>query len=117
MFEAWLAGETTRVAIGLNTWEGVEYLDRDRLRDLLSWAIRLDAIDAPDDGTARASARAAGRIAEAAEAAGYRVDLLRAELGAGPRKARAAKTVAPASKAPKRGTARRPLPQKDPPKE
>ena len=94
LLEAWLARETTRIAIGLNTWEGVEYLDRDRLRDLLSWAVRLDAIDAPDDRTAAASVRAAVRLAEAAEAAGYRVDRLRAELG-DPQKARTAKAEAP----------------------
>ena len=87
LLEAWLARETTRVAIGLNTWEGVEYLDRDRLRDLLSWAVRLDMIDAPDDRAAAASIRAAARLADAAEAAGYRVDRLRAELAAPRRKA------------------------------
>ncbi len=107
LLEAWLARETTRVAIGLNTWEGVEYLSRDRLRDLLSWVVRLDAIDAPDERTAAASVRAAVRMAEAADAAGYRVDRLRAELS-GPQKA---------SKTPKRRTPRRSLPEKDPPKE
>ena len=91
LLDAWLAREATRVAIGLNTWEGVEYLDRDRLRDLLTWAVRLDAIDAPDERTAAASVRAAVRLAEAAEAAGYRVDRLRQELRAGPPK----KAVAP----------------------
>ena len=113
--------ETTRIAIGLNTWEGVEYLDRDRLRDLLSWAVRLDAIDAPDDRTAAASIRAAVRLADAAEAAGYRVDRLRAELAAAPRRAATAKAKAPkakkAPKAPKRRTPRRSLPEKDPPQE
>ena len=121
LLEAWLARETTRIAIGLNTWEGVEYLDRDRLRDLLSWAVRLDAIDAPDDRAAAASIRAAVRLADAAEAAGYRVDRLRAELAAAPRKAATAKAKAPkakkAAKAPKRRTSRRSLPEKDPPQE
>ena len=93
--------ETTRIAIGLNTWEGVEYLDRDRLRDLLSWAVRLDAIDAPDDRTAAASIRAAVRLADAAEAAGYRVDRLRAELAAAPRKAATAKAKAPKARRPR----------------
>ena len=95
LLDAWLARETSRVAIGLNTWEGVEYLDRDRLRDLLSWAVRLDMIDAPDDRTAAASVRAAARLADAAEAAGYRVDRLREGLGARPRR----RTEAGAAKA------------------
>jgi hypothetical protein len=120
LLEAWLARETTRIAIGLNTWEGVEYLDRDRLRDLLSWAVRLDAIDAPDDRAAAASIRAAVRLAEAAEAAGYRVDRLRAELG-GPPQARPAKAEATkAKKAPKTAkprSSRGSLPEKDPPQE
>ena len=120
LLEAWLARETTRIAIGLNTWEGVEYLDRDRLRDLLSWAVRLDAIDATDDRATAASIRAAIRLADAAERAGYRVDTLRAEL-AGPQAARPAKAGAPKTKkaatAPKRRTPKRSLPEKDPPKQ
>ena len=80
LFEAWLALELTRVAIGVNTWEGVEYLDRDRFLALLGWAVRLDAIDAADAKTARSSARIATRLAEAAETAGYRVDATRAAL-------------------------------------
>jgi hypothetical protein len=121
LLEAWLARETTRIAIGLNTWEGVEYLDRDRLRDLLSWAVRLDAIDAPDDRTTAASVRAAMSLAEAAETAGYRVDRLQAELSGGPRKTGIAKAKAPKPSktraAPKPRTPRRSLPEKDPSQE
>jgi hypothetical protein len=122
LLDAWLARETSRVAIGLNTWEGVEYLDRDRLRDLLSWAVRLDMIDAPDERTAAASVRAAARLADAAEAAGYRVDRLHEELAVTPAKAGAAKKVVPAKRPTKKGPPPRPprkprLPQKDPPKE
>ena len=58
LLEAWLAIETTRVAIGVNTWEGVEYLDRDRFRELLAWAVRLDAIDGV--ATRRGACRARG---------------------------------------------------------
>ena len=127
LLESWLARETTRVAIGLNTWEGVEYLDRDRLRDLLSWAVRLDTIDAPDAAAVAASARAAARLAEAAEAAGYRVDRLREELKAPGPKAAASKTrtsmasrpdkrPAKAAASPRPRTKPR-LPKKDPPKE
>jgi hypothetical protein len=120
LLEEWLARETTRIAIGLNTWEGVEYLDRDRLRDLLSWAVRLDAIDAADDRAATASIRAAIRLADAAEAAGYRVDTLRSGL-AGPQTARLANAKAAKTKtaatAPKRQPPKRSLPQQDPPKQ
>ena len=102
-------------------------LYRDRLRDLLSWAVRLDMIDAPDARTAAASVRAAARLADAAEAAGYRVDRLREELAAvgskgAEAKAGTAKKVAPAKRPVKKGSPpSRPrklrLPQKDPPKE
>ncbi len=46
LIEAWLARDPVRTAIGLNTWQGVEYLDRDRFEAMLRWAVRLDAIDA-----------------------------------------------------------------------
>jgi hypothetical protein len=125
LLDAWLARETTRVAIGLNTWEGVDYLDRDRLRDLLSWAVRLDTIDAADARAVAASTRAATRLADAAEVAGYRVDRLREELAApAPKssKAPAAKAVSGRSKRPATRATPRParkprLPEKDPPKE
>ena len=53
LLEAWLANDIVRVAIGVNHWEGVEYLDGDRFAATLRWAIRLDAIEAgegSDDG-------------------------------------------------------------------
>jgi hypothetical protein len=94
LVEAWLARESTRVAIGLNTWEGVDYLDRDRLEDLLTWAVRLDTIDARDEKTRAASVRAATKLAQAAGAAGYRVDRLRDALRAATPKAGAANASA-----------------------
>ncbi len=128
LLEAWLARETTRVAIGLNTWEGVDYLDRDRLRDLLSWAVRLDTIDAPDARSAAASVRAAARLADEAEASGHRVDRLREELGAGAPKPGAQKAGAQkagaargkrsaTSATPARRSPKPRLPEQDPPKE
>ena len=45
LLDAWLARENIRVALGINTWEGVEYLDRDRFEEVVHWAARLDAID------------------------------------------------------------------------
>ena len=95
LFEAWLALEPTRVAIGVNTWEGVEYLDRDRFLALLAWAVRLDAIDAADVKTAGSSARIATRLAEAAETAGYRVEGTRAVLAAPAGSARTARPRTP----------------------
>ena len=76
LLDAWLADDAIRAAIGVNTWEGVEWLDRDRFAEMLGWAARLDAIEAdaaPDDALA-------DRLLAAAEAAGYRVDALRTAL-------------------------------------
>ncbi|MFL5684923.1 MAG: alpha-amylase family glycosyl hydrolase [Chloroflexota bacterium] len=76
LIEAWLTRDTVRAAMGVNTWEGVEWLDRDRFENLLRWATRLDAIEAgrrPDDKIVR-------RLGAVAEAAGYRVDALLASL-------------------------------------
>ena len=81
LLEAWLGLETVRVAIGVNTWEGVEYLDRDRFRELLAWAVRLDTIDGV--ATRRRASSARDRRhgwPTAAEVAGYRIDRLRAAL-------------------------------------
>jgi glycosidase len=113
LIEAWLALEMTRVAIGVNTWEGVEYIDRDRFREILAWAVRLDAIDAVGTPPSTSSARVAARLAEAAESAGYRIDRLRATLGPparGAKPARARRAAGRAVDTPR-------LPQQDPPKE
>ena len=64
--------DSIRAAMGLNTWEGVEWLDRDRFAHLLRWAVRLDAIESGRDPDPRLVAR----LARAAEKAGYRVDAL-----------------------------------------
>jgi glycosidase len=99
LLDQWLARDVVRTAIGLNTWQGVEYVDRDAFGRMLDWATRLDAIEAnlvPDDKLPR-------RLMAAAEAAGYRVDRLREVLapprssttGATPRARRAAATPGP----------------------
>jgi hypothetical protein len=78
LMERWLAHGTVRAAMGVNTWEGVEWVDRDRFVALLGWAVRLDAIETgrtPDMKLVR-------RLAAAAETAGYRVDALLAGLAA-----------------------------------
>ena len=117
LLDRWLRAEPTRVGMGINTWEGVEYLDRDRFREILSRAVRLDVIDAPDERAAAASARVAARLGEAAETAEHRVDRMRDFLATpGP----AAKPGAPrqARSATKRtASTRRDLPEQDSPKE
>jgi hypothetical protein len=102
----------------VNTWEGAEYIVRDRLLALLAWAVRLDEIDG--DGTPRraSSARVAARLSEAAEGAGYRIDRLRERLGssgtgAKARTHRARRTIPRVTKGPP-GTR---LAEQDPPQE
>ncbi len=86
LLEQWLARDLVRAAIGTNTWQGVEYLDRDAFEAMLRWAARLDAIDAarePADGARPGEPARPGfeaRLTAAAEAAGYRVDRLREAL-------------------------------------
>ena len=129
LFEAWLRIEPIRVAIGVNTWEGVEYIDRDRFAGLLAWALRLDAIDATGPQAVASSARVAAHLAVAAEAASYRLGPFRERLKASPQRreapARAVRAAGAAPPAPtkaaakpqmKRGAPRR-LPEQDPPKD
>ncbi len=68
----WLADTTVRAAMGVNTWEGVEWLDRGRFANLLAWVVRIDAIDrgtTPDPSLSR-------RLLAAAERADDRVERL-----------------------------------------
>jgi hypothetical protein len=76
LLDQWLAREPVRAALGVNTWEDTEWLDRDRLAALLAWAARLDAIEtgsSPDTALA-------DRLLAAARTAEYRVDRMRAAL-------------------------------------
>ena len=57
LLDQWLARDIVRTAIGVNTWQGVEYIDRDAFARMLGWATRLDAIDAEATTTAGAPAR------------------------------------------------------------
>jgi glycosidase len=72
LLEGWLTRDPIRAAMGLNTWEGVEWLDRERFANLLRWAVRLDAIETGRDP----DTKVVDRLAKAAEKAGYRVDAL-----------------------------------------
>ena len=102
LLDRWLAGDVVRTAIGLNTWEGVEWLDRDRFEAQLAWARRLDAIDAGPRRTSTDAPDATSRLAAAAKSAGYRLDKLMAALrrtGARPAVTARPRKVAPRPKA------------------
>jgi hypothetical protein len=112
LLDQWLARDLVRTAIGTNTWEGVEYLDRDAFRSTLEWAVRLDAIDAAavghgrrsPSGTRTATGSTAGpdlvgRLSQAAELAGYRLDRLRASLTPTPVRARRPRSSPPRGRA------------------
>jgi glycosidase len=94
LLDAWLARDHVRTAMGVNTWEGTEWLDRDRFTALLDWAARLDAADAGKAPPARPPAFVK-RLTGAADAASYRVDELRASLAP----TRAAKSAGPSTSA------------------
>jgi glycosidase len=95
LLEGWLTRGVVRTAIGLNTWQGVEYVNRDAFTTMLRWAVRLDAIEAAGTTTepatapgrpgakARVRSELVARLSNAAEAAGYRVDRLRESLEPG----------------------------------
>ena len=91
LLRRWLANQPTRAALGVNTWQGEEWLDRDRFVALLTWAVRLDAIDAGEEPDAALVAR----LTKRAEAAGYRLDRL-LEPRASPAKPPARPTPRPA---------------------
>ena len=83
------------MAIGVNTWEGVEDLDRDRFLALLAWAVRLDAIDAADAKTARSSAEDRDPPGRGRRGGGYRVEATRAALAVAAESARVAPAATP----------------------
>ena len=83
LLRAWLDVESVRTAMGVNTWEGVEYLDGDRLAKLSVWAARLDAAVAG----ATPDRRLVEQVNDLAKIAGYRVDALRRSPPARRRKA------------------------------
>ena len=98
LLEQWLARDVIRTAIGTNTWQGLEYVDRAGFEAMLGWAARLDTIEtaaAPEAPSgvvsgggipSRTPSRSAfvARLSAAAETAGYRVDRLREALAPAP---------------------------------
>ena len=75
LLEAWLARDDLRAAIGVNTWEGTDWLDRDRFAAMLRWAARLDAVEAGKAPPTRLPPYVK-RLTEGAATAGYRVERL-----------------------------------------
>jgi hypothetical protein len=108
LFDLWLARDVIRTAIGLNTWQGVAYVDRDGLEAVAGWALRLDGIETagavaapagdvgpkggagpvggagPEARTVPKRPDLVARLSTAAAGAGYRVDLLRSALAPAP---------------------------------
>jgi hypothetical protein len=77
-------------ALGVNTWQGVTYLDRDRLERILRLLVGVETIA----GGARAGSTArtiADRLSTTAESAGYRVDAIRGTLRPPPTRDRASR--------------------------
>jgi glycosidase len=76
---AWLADPEVRSFLGVNEWDGAEWLNKDAFADLLGLAAGLDRARG-----ARRPSPVIGRLRRAAEAAGYRVDSFLADLDASP---------------------------------
>ena len=94
LLEAWLARDDLRAAIGVNMWEGTDWLDRDRFAAMLRWAARLDAVEAGKAPPTRLPPYVK-RLTEAAAASGYRVASLRELLAPTPAATKSAPKAAP----------------------
>ena len=121
LLEAWLARDDLRAAIGVNTWEGTDWLDRDRFASMLRWSARLDAVEAGKAPPTRLPPYVK-RLTEAAATAGYRVDALRELLAPtrspkGAAKGAARKTSPKPATRPRTPRTRRASAQDDPAKE
>jgi glycosidase len=86
LVEAWLSHPDVRPFIRVNTWEGVEWFGRSEWRELLDWALLLDAVELEAERARSPEARSAQLhdtvklaldLAAIGEDAGYRVDRLR----------------------------------------
>ncbi len=84
LVDAWLAHPAVRLFLRVNAWDGAEWLHRESWDELVGWMTRLEQIlgaSAGRDVRPRGRSALERRLANAAEGAGYRVDLLRASLG------------------------------------
>jgi glycosidase len=82
LVDAWLAHPDVRPFIRVNRYEGVEWFHQESFDELLAWMDRLEQLNggAPDAKAPARRSALARRLAEAAEASGYRVDRLREAL-------------------------------------
>jgi glycosidase len=104
LLDAWLANDDIRTAMGVNTWEGSLWLDRDRFAALVAWAERLDAIDGRRTTPRRLVRPVAERLLPAAADAGYRVDRLREAVAPAPRPRAPARPATPSRRRATRGS-------------
>jgi hypothetical protein len=74
---AWLDHPDVRAFLRVNRWEGIEWFGREEWRELLDWALLLDAVDVADDKAIAAEAKLIVDLAATGELSGYRVDALR----------------------------------------
>jgi glycosidase len=81
LLDAWLDRPAVRGAIGWNEWQGEAFVAREGWRELLDWALLLDAVDGVGPEGLAASGAIVNSLAEAGEAAGYRVADIRMGLG------------------------------------
>jgi len=71
---AWLADPAVGAAVGINRWEGADWLVREAWEALVDSAAALHAMNAADPAEIATASRLAGALRAAAETAGYRVD-------------------------------------------
>lgn len=118
LLDAWLARDDLRAAIGVNTWEGTDWLDRDRFAAMLRWAPLLDAVEAGNAPPTRLPPYVK-RLTDGAATAGYRVDRLRELLAPAPvaTKSVARKTSPKPATGPRAPRTRRASAEDDPAKE
>ncbi|MGO9180454.1 MAG: alpha-amylase family glycosyl hydrolase [Candidatus Limnocylindrales bacterium] len=84
LVQSWLADLATAQYMGVNTYGGVTWFDRDGFARLVRWSFLLDAVELrvllPSDAGFRAAATAAARVAgdldRASRESGYQVDRL-----------------------------------------
>jgi hypothetical protein len=76
LVDAWLAHPDVRAFLRINRWEDVDWYGRGEWRELLDWALLLDAVDAADPTAIDATAEVIRSLADIGEQSGYRVDRL-----------------------------------------
>ena len=79
---SWLDHPDVRAFLHVNAWEGVEWFGREAWRELLDWALLLDAIDGVAD--IATSAAVVSDLVSLGEESGYRVAAVRALVGETP---------------------------------